>query len=152
MKPTSGAVLSVLVPGEPVAQGRPRFARRGAFVRAYDPPKSRSWKGVVQVHALEALRAADVDAPAYADGPVSVLIEATWTLAASKHRKAAPVARQPRASRPDAENVAKAVLDALTGLAWTDDAQVAELRVVKWTGAQGEAPGVRVSVWPLVAA
>ena len=36
--------VEVVIPGEPIGQGRPRFARRGTFVTAYDPPKSRDWK------------------------------------------------------------------------------------------------------------
>lgn len=31
--------VRIRVDGEPVAQGRPRFARRGGFVQAYDPKK-----------------------------------------------------------------------------------------------------------------
>ena len=33
--------VRIRVDGEPVAQGRPRFARRGGFVQAYDPKKSK---------------------------------------------------------------------------------------------------------------
>lgn len=37
------------VPGEPVAQGRPRFSRRGGFITAYDPVKSRNYKEAVRL-------------------------------------------------------------------------------------------------------
>lgn len=37
------------VPGEPVAQGRPRFSRRGGFITAYDPAKSRNYKSAVRL-------------------------------------------------------------------------------------------------------
>ncbi|WP_338054164.1 RusA family crossover junction endodeoxyribonuclease [Schleiferilactobacillus perolens] len=37
-------MIRIEVPGDPVAQGRPRFARRGKFVSTYDPPKSRAYK------------------------------------------------------------------------------------------------------------
>lgn len=36
--------VRIRVDGEPVAQGRPRFARRGGFVQAYDPKKSKDYK------------------------------------------------------------------------------------------------------------
>lgn len=39
--------ISFSVPGEPVGQGRPRFARRGSFVQAYDPPKSKQYKAKI---------------------------------------------------------------------------------------------------------
>lgn len=32
------------VPGEPQAQGRPRFYRRGRFVGVYDPKESKDYK------------------------------------------------------------------------------------------------------------
>jgi len=98
------------------------------------------------VHAQHAIEQAGLSAPVYAEGPVSVEIVATFTRPASECRKRDPRPAEPRAKKPDAENVAKCVLDALTGLAWTDDAQVARLLVTKLTGAQGEAPGLLVRV------
>jgi Holliday junction resolvase RusA-like endonuclease len=44
-------MIRIEVPGDPVAQGRPRFARRGKFVSTYDPPKSRAYKQEVAIYA-----------------------------------------------------------------------------------------------------
>lgn len=44
-------MIRIEIPGEPVAQGRPRFARRGKYVSTYDPPKSRAYKRKVAKHA-----------------------------------------------------------------------------------------------------
>ncbi len=33
--------LTLIIPGEPCAQGRPRFSTHGGFVKAYDPAKWR---------------------------------------------------------------------------------------------------------------
>jgi Holliday junction resolvase RusA-like endonuclease len=54
--------------------------------------------------------------------------------------------RQWHGKRPDAENVAKAVMDALTNVVWKDDAQVAQLLLRKVYAAGEEAPSVTVSV------
>lgn len=142
--------LRVVVPGEPVAQGRPRAFRLGAGVRMYDPPKSRSWKGMAQVHMREALDAAGVTSPLFADGPLELHVLAVFTCPRSHWRKREPLQRQPKASRPDGENIAKAVQDAGTGILWLDDAQVARLVVEKIIGAQGEAPRVELTVRTLV--
>lgn len=139
--------ISVRIDGEPVAQGRPRLAVRFGHARAYDPPKSRNWKA----YAVDVLRSAKPpdDRVLYPAGSVEVRVVAVFTLPKSAHRKV-PVGRMRHAQRPDAENVAKAVLDAATtaGL-WHDDSQVARLVVEKWRGAQGEAPFVQVEVVPL---
>ena len=39
--------LTFTIPGEPTAQGRPRFSTHGGFVKAYDPEKSRNYKAYV---------------------------------------------------------------------------------------------------------
>ena len=140
--------LRVTVPGEPVAQGRGRaFFKPGMpGPRVFDPAKSRSWKGTAQVHYQVALDVAAHAAPAFAAGvAVELVIVAVFTCPRSHWRKV-PVPRRPKVGKPDAENVAKAVQDAGNGLLWADDSQVVRLTVEKWYGAQGEAPGVHVSV------
>ena len=115
----------------------------GKFVRAYDPKKSRNWKAM----AVEFMRGVRPEgAIVFPAGPLRVSLTAVFTCPKGDHRKV-PVPRRLHPKRPDAENVAKAVLDAGTtaGL-WQDDNQVAVLVVTKWIGAQGEAPFVRVEV------
>ena len=40
-------IYSFVVPGVPVAQGRPRFSKANGFVVAYDPEKSKSYKAII---------------------------------------------------------------------------------------------------------
>jgi Holliday junction resolvase RusA-like endonuclease len=138
--------LTVTIQGEPCSQGRPKFARMGEFVRAYDPKKSRDWKAYAVACIEGALIARGQVGIAFPAGPLKVYVSAIFTCPKGNHRKA-PVPRRLHPKRPDAENVAKAVLDAATtaGL-WQDDAQVSVLVVTKWIGAQGEAPFVRLEV------
>jgi Holliday junction resolvase RusA-like endonuclease len=136
------------IPGEPVAQGRPRaFRMPGGQIRAYDPAKSRSWKA--EARAVMALRLREWSRAELLTGPLDVTIRAIFTCPASQYRKREPLGRRPHAKRPDAENVAKSVLDAATGVVWVDDSQVARLSVEKIIGAQGEAPRVEVCVTPI---
>ena len=142
--------LAVVIPGEPVAQGRPRaFYRPGLGVRVFDPAKSRSWKGVAHVHYQEALAKAGASTPFLA-GPVELRVVAVFTCPKSAHRKI-PVPRRPKAGRPDPDNLGKAVMDAGNGILFGDDSQVARLVVEKWIGAQGEAPFVEITVRDLTA-
>lgn len=139
-------ILQATIPGEPVAQGRGRaFYRPGLGVRVFDPAKSRAWKGVAQVHYQEALKAASLAAPAFV-GPVEVHVLAVFTCPRSQYRKRDPVPRRPKATKPDASNILKAVEDAANGLLFVDDSQIARVTVERYVGAQEEAPFVRVTV------
>lgn len=145
--------LTISIPGEPVAQGRPRFRRVHTnagreFTQTYDPAKSRNWKATAQDHFASALAQAGRRAPLFPDGAVVLLVLAIFTCPRSHWRKT-PLPRRPKQSKPDAENIAKAVQDAGNGVLFTDDSQVARLVVEKWIGAQGEAPRVVVTVKPL---
>lgn len=137
----------VVVPGEPVAQGRPRaFRTPKGFIRTYDPEKSRSWKGVAQVHYEAALKTQGLAMPAFPAGqPLELRVVAVFTCPKSQHRQV-PVPRRPKAGRPDPDNIAKAVMDAGNGILFADDSQVARLVVEKFVGAQGEAPRVELVV------
>ncbi len=134
-------MIEIIIPGEPCAQGRPRFARRGKFMVAYDPAKSRNWKATAQCHMRDAMAGA-----APLQGPVTCMVAARFTCPASDHRKRDPMPRRWHAKRPDVENVVKAVLDAATGVLWLDDNQVSHLVAAKTIGAQGEAPSVWLRV------
>jgi len=136
----AAASVSVRIPGEPVAQGRPRAFRVGDGVRMFDPPKSRAWKGVAQIHMQHAMAGL-----APLDGPLEITIVCVWSLPRS-HERNVPVPRRWRPQRPDAENVVKACLDAGNGVLYRDDAQVVRVVAEKWTGAQGESPGVLIEV------
>lgn len=130
------------IPGEPVPASRPRVVSG----HAYTPARYATWKqGAVLV-----LRATWRQPTLV--GPVSVSVVALWTRPA---RRPACVPAEvwsagERCWRPvgaDADNVAKAVLDAGTvAKLWGDDAQVCDLRVRTMYAARGERACVVVEV------
>lgn len=104
------------------------------------------WRKRAQVWILEGLLEAGFDPPERVlTGPVEVRIRSYFELAKSHHR-ATPVARAWRTSKPDGDNVEKAVLDALNELAFADDACVARMTWEKFTGAQDEAPRIEIEI------
>ena len=133
--------ITISVPGEPHAQGRPRATVVGGFARVYDPQNSRQWKAVAQHH----MRIALGDRPPLA-GPVAVSIVARFSCPKSEWRTKAPRPARRHTKRPDADNIAKAALDSALGVLFCDDAQVCVLRIEKWIAAQGEAPGIEIDV------
>lgn len=141
------AHLCFEAPMEPMGKGRARATTVGGFARLYTPKTTAKYEAALAAYAAAAMSRAGL---APAEGALRVDIEAWFELPRSRHRKRSPVAHAPHASKPDGDNVAKAVLDALNGIAWKDDAAVAQCEVAKWWAAQGEPAKVLVSVWRLV--
>lgn len=116
--------IKILIPGEPVPQGRPRFARRGNFVQAYDPEPSKKYKKHVKYHASKFAPIKLLDG----ELEVHVLIYKKSLKSFSQAKRAAAEAKQLRPiTKPDADNYAKGILDALKGIIWQDDGQVVDL-------------------------
>ena len=60
--------------------------------------------------------------------------------------KSRPMPRARHGHKPDAENLAKSLLDCLTGLAWVDDAQVSDLVIRKRIASGSEAAHADVAI------
>lgn len=76
--------LTFTIPGEPTAQGRPRFSTHGGFVKAYDPEKSRNYKAYVKLLASEAMQNIGLT---LTELPLGVEIIADVGIPASKSKK-----------------------------------------------------------------
>ena len=92
------------------------------------------------VVALMARQAMGASSPM--GGPLAVSIVATWPIPPSWPKKRQQAA-QWKSSKPDADNVAKAIGDGCNGVVWADDSQIVDLRCVK---RYGQIPGVVVEV------
>ena len=125
-------MIEFTIPGKPIGKGRPRFSRQGGFVRAFTPEKTVNFEQLVAWTAKQAIG----NAPAFAHACV-VVIEAEFLPPSSwsaKKRKRASEGMEHHLVSPDADNIAKAVLDGLNGTVWVDDKQVVCLTVKKRYG------------------
>lgn len=77
---------------------------------------------------------------------IRVQIPASWS--ARKQGRAAAGEEHPT-TKPDIDNVEKAIFDAMNGIVWRDDVQVVEVAKRKF---YSHTPGVTVSVEPMPAA
>jgi Holliday junction resolvase RusA-like endonuclease len=127
------------IPGEPVAKGRPRVYRVNGLTRTFTPERTVRYEQHVRNCAMLASFNPLV-------GPVRVCITANWACPASAARRKTPLLRQWRTKKPDADNVAKLICDALNGIAYADDSQVVLLDVRKIQAAQGEPASVEVFI------
>lgn len=59
------------------------------------------------------------------------------------------IERERDTTKPDIDNVLKAVLDALNGVAYKDDSQVVEVRVVKHDRTRKQGDSIRFEVEPV---
>jgi len=120
--------ITFSVPGNPVPQPRVRVSTRGGFARAYVPSKH-------PVHDYRTqLATAARDAGLTATGnPLDVVIDAVFERPKSHMLKKGLKSTAPVLPRPDVDNVAKAVLDALQDV-MGDDSMVARLVVEKSYG------------------
>lgn len=146
-KPNPERNLWVRVPLEPVAQPRHRVAVVGGKAHAYAAPRSHpihTFKAAVALAASEAMQ----ERPPW-EGPIAVDIEFVFARPASMRWKTKAMIRTWHQKRPDLDNIIKAVKDALTGVVWRDDSQVARLNVSKWTAGGEEAPHTNIAAQKL---
>lgn len=124
-------VTCFLIPGKPQGKGRPRFNTTTKAV--HTPDATRRYEQTVKYSYLSTVPVGQ----RMHSGPCGVEIDAVFSVPTSWR-----VARKQKAlageiipeNKPDCDNIAKAVLDALNGIAYKDDSQVADLVVRKRFG------------------
>lgn len=123
--------IKLFIAGLPVGKGRPRFARRGNYVTAYTPEKTRAWEQVVKDYCT-------LNRPRQTpQGPAIVYL--TFIL---PRPKSLPKKITHHTKKPDLDNLAKAVLDAMQGSFFVSDSQITSLALFK---TYGERPGVEIT-------
>lgn len=129
--------------GLPKGQPRARaFAFKGK-ARVFDPGTAEGWKSQIAEAARPVLPAAPLT------GPIRMNVDFFFPRPKAHYLKAGLRATAPlwHRSKPDADNAAKAVMDALTTLrAWEDDAQVVELVVRKFYAKEIQNAGALVTI------
>ena len=115
--------ITAWVEGTPKAQPRARAFARGGKARLYTPGTAEHWKGQIAL-AFKELRPETPIA-----SPVRIFVGAVMPRPGRLCRKKDPVHALPHDKKPDPDNIAKAILDALTTIGvWEDDKLVSDLR------------------------
>lgn len=127
-------VTCFLVPGRPQGKARPRV--NTYTHRAYTPKNTKDYENTVRHSYINAVPATNRKH----EGALRVEIDAVFPIPKSwnKEKKRQAVAGEiTPETKPDTDNIAKAILDALNGLAYHDDSQVTDLTVRKRYGEIG---------------
>ena len=117
------------IPGTPVAKGRARSYKRGNFIQHVTPEKTVLYENLVKMIAMDAMNGAKP-----IQGAIHLRIQAHFPIAESwskKKKEEAITGRLKCTKKPDADNIAKVVSDALNGVLFADDSAVTYLIVTK---------------------
>ncbi len=134
--------VTFTVPGEPQGKARPRVTRMG---HAYTPERTRSYEAEV----IRRFRIAEQGTGFVRwekSVPLTLTVRAYYGIPKSANKRMQAAMLEGRISptkKPDTDNIGKIVADALNGIAWYDDAQITELRVIKQYSAD---PRVEISI------
>ena len=121
--------IEFTIPGAPQGKERPRFTKNGI---AYTPARTKEYEKLVSWAYKTAAHGVMLSGPVRAKIVAVYKIPHSWSK--RKQAEAEEMSLLPL-TRPDLDNVAKAVLDALNGIAYKDDSSVVDLRISKCYGA-----------------
>lgn len=134
-------VLTFSMSGTPRAKGRPRTTVRGGFATVYTDAKTKKYEASVADLSRKAMR----EKPPIS-GAISVSLRFRMPIPKSETKpvKAAMAAGEvPHTSKPDIDNLQKAILDGMNGIVFVDDSQIVRSFTTK---VYSETPGVDVRV------
>ena len=140
----SAESFDVTIPGAPIGKGRPRATMAGGHARMYTPAKTRRWEMGAAAFMSERYDGAVMD------GPLSLEV---WAFFPRPKRLDCAHKRQPcscpcgwaHTSKPDADNIAKAVCDALEAAGIVaNDATICTLTVTKLYTEHDKPPRLRL--------
>ena len=133
--------MDCMVEGEPRGKGRPRFMRNG---HTYTDSKTKAYEKLIR----EEFRKQCPGVYFEKGVRVSLYIRCYFKVPKSARKKDKELMKagiMPCFKKPDVDNVAKIIMDALNGTAYYDDCQIAPIFVdKKWD--DGKGPRVEISI------
>lgn len=123
-----GKTVRFVIPGKPQGKARARYNRKQQ--RIYTPHQTALYEEIIASEYL-----AQVGAGVALRGPIGVIIVANFKIpkGAGKNRRAEMLEGKIRPEiKPDVDNIEKAVLDSLNGIAYDDDKSVVDCHTRKF--------------------
>jgi Holliday junction resolvase RusA-like endonuclease len=136
--------ITFFIAGQVKGQPRPKATRRGNHAGVYDPGTADGWKLLVRHEADKVKPLMPLEGALYLSITAYFPRPKSHFSARGELKDGMPFLHT---SKPDADNIAKAIMDALTNLGtyWRDDSQVAYLRIEKRYAAINPGALVKIS-------
>jgi len=122
-------MVTFKVDANPVGKQRARYVKRGNFVQAYTPEKTRTYETLIRDSAIEAMGSSEP-----LETPVNLYLYIRVPIPKSYSKKKVedclngldkPI------RKPDSSNILKSVEDGMNGIVYKDDSQIVNLHVTK---------------------
>mgnify|MGYP003292108010 CR=1 FL=1 len=129
-------IIDFDVPGDPFGKQRPRAARKGRFITIYTPRETKEYENKVIKYYNKYYKGTKLE------GPINVKINGIFGIpkSVSKYKAEKMINKEiPHTKKPDCDNLAKSILDALNNVAYNDDAQITKLEISKEYAIEGKA-------------
>ena len=117
------------VDGIPHGKGRPRFRRIGNFVSTYTDAKTKTYEALVKEEAQKAMGSSEpLETPVIFICNIKLPIPKSYS---KKRTEACLSGSELPTKKPDWDNVAKSVADAMNGVVFLDDSQIVRATITK---------------------
>ena len=144
MKGEPMKIVSFVVPGEPMGKGRPKFDTRGPYVRAVTPQHTINYETLIKMEYER--RYEGFAFPKEVPLCMRIVAYCSIPKSASKKKILAMLSNLLfPTKKPDWDNIGKVVCDALNKIAFYDDSQITDGRVLK---RYSENPRLEVTIHP----
>jgi len=124
-------MITITIPGKPIAKARPRFYRRGNFVGTYNSQETEEGRWLLEAKSQIELKELLI-------GAISLKVRFYMPMPKSFPKKLIHLLKAgfwiPHIKRPDLDNLIKFVKDCLNGVVWKDDSQISKLMGFKIYG------------------
>ena len=122
-------MVNFAIDANPVGKQRARYVKRGNFVQAYTPEKTRTYEALIKDAAKQAMGSSDP-----LETPVSLYLYIRVPIPKSctkKRLEAINNGSEKPIKKPDASNILKSVEDGMNGVVYRDDSQIVNIHVSK---------------------
>lgn len=121
--------MKFIVKGRPRGKDRPRFRKIGNYVSTYNTKATKDYEKLVKLSALEQCKdKLDKEYTGLVKMSIKAFFKPNKSISKKQHNL---LLGQPYLKKPDSDNIVKIICDALNGIAYKDDNQVAILNVEK---------------------
>ena len=133
--------ISFTVEGNSVPKGRPRACRTARGVKMFTPAKTEAYESLVRLSAArEMIGKKPFEQPVSLKVSVFLEIPKSWS---KKKKEDAESGKIMPASKPDLDNIIKALTDRMNEIIYNDDSQIIDIQAKK---RYGTSPCVIISV------